>query len=364
MNILVISHYSAKHEGNYIPSLLDLENYLNSKNKNEIGGGRIIFAFPKDAINCTWSNKFQTIEFLEDPYKNKYLRNKDVSKEIEYIVLKYNINLIHTNFDGYDISSSKVCKKFDIPFVISFHNQILKQKNILKNIYQNLMLQIHYRYHTRKAMIIFVNNDLLFLKKKLGIKKCCCINNGLSFNRITSKDIFLKDAKLIKAFFIGGSRLKVKGVDILCDYMKNNKDLNVIINLYCNDEIKEYVKQYNDNRIIFHDVYENINDVIKENDCFVSLSRNETFQYAIAESVYAGLPVVKSDCEGTNWANSIKTVKVVKTHEQFKKAILNLSNYKQEELKEASQYIESHYGNQIWCKKIVGVYKKMIESGD
>lgn len=47
MNILVISHYSAKHEGNYIPSLLDLENYLNSKNKNEIGGGQDNFCFSK-----------------------------------------------------------------------------------------------------------------------------------------------------------------------------------------------------------------------------------------------------------------------------------------------------------------------------
>lgn len=353
MKILFISQYSAFHSGNYIPSLLDLEEYLNKFDY------KLIFAFPIEAKNQSWIKSFKQIIFLENPKLDKFRENKNLYLQLERFILKSNIKLIHTNFDGYDIVSSRISKKYKIPLIVSFHDPIVKQKNIIKNIYQNIMLQIHYRIYLRNAMIIFVNNDLSVLHKKLGIKNYVCVNNGLSFRRI-NKNIKINNNKNIKAFFIAGSRLEVKGVDLLADYILNNKDLNIIVNIYCDDEISRYIEKQEDNRLITHRFYDDINKVIMENDIFISLSRYETFQYAIAEAIYAGLPIIKSNCEGTNWANTINTVQVVNDSKEFKEAILNLKKITENELIYSSKVIENLYGSSIWCQKIFEVYNNVI----
>lgn len=215
-------------------------------------------------------------------------------------MLENNIQLIHSNFDGYDIVCSKICKKFNIPLVISFHDPIVKQKNIVKNIYQNIMLQVHYRLYAYNSMVIFVNNDLSKLAKRYGIKHYTCVNNGISLSNIQKKK-FLYFNDIINAFFIVGSRLEAKGLDKLLEYMERNSELKINITVYCNEANKRIIEEYNDKRIIIKEKYDDINQVINENDIFISLSRRETFQYAIAEAIYGGLLVIKSDCEGTNF---------------------------------------------------------------
>ena len=72
------------------------------------------------------------------------------------------------------------------------------------------------------------------------------------------------------------------------------------------------------------------------------------------------MPVIKSDCTGTNWANHIETVFV-------RKAFQNIKMCSTEQLEKSSYYIEKEYGNQKQVSEIEKVYnevnKKMKKGG-
>lgn len=353
-NILVVSQYSAPHAGNYIASLLDLERFSNNKYN-------FYYVFPIGAKKCSWINEFEQIMYIDNPNISKYKKNKNVYSQLKTIILEKNIQLIHSNFDGYDIVCSKICKELNISLVISFHNPIVKQKNILKNLYQNIMLQLHYRFYVSNSTVVFVNDDLSKFAKKYGIKNYLCINNGVSLSKIKKKKYFRSKNTKINAFFIAGSRLEAKGLDLLLDYMNKNKGLAINITVFCDENNKKIIEEHNDKRIITKDKYDDINQVINENDIFISLSRKETFQYAIAEAIYGGLFVIKSNCDGTNWANNIPSVQVVCDHNDFETAISSLSDTNKEDVKISQKYIEDNYSTVQWAKKLYKVYDERIE---
>lgn len=79
------------------------------------------------------------------------------------------------------------------------------------------------------------------------------------------------------------------------------------------------------------------------------------------------MPVIKSDCTGTNWANHIETVFVIKNPNNFRNAFQNIKMCSTEQLEKSSYYIEKEYGNQKWVSEIEKVYnevnKKMKKGG-
>lgn len=119
------------------------------------------------------------------------------------------------------------------------------------------------------------------------------------------------------------------------------------------------VQQTKDERISYLGHYDDVNLMLAKSDVFFSFSRYETFQYAIAEAIYAGVPVIKNNCDGTNWANSIPIVKVVNNSLEFKQAIMSIKNITEEDIVLSRNIIESSYSNEAWVKKIINVYKKL-----
>jgi hypothetical protein len=67
------------------------------------------------------------------------------------------------------------------------------------------------------------------------------------------------------------------------------------------------------------------------------------------------LPVIKSNCEGTNWSNNIDIVQVINNSIEFKKTVLNLNKITYQKIEEISEY-KKEYGNDKWIKQIEKVY--------
>ena len=349
-NVLVVSQFMAPNAGNYIATMLDLKDYMA---KRQI---RCFFAFPNEAENCYWIKNFNSEDllFLPLPKLGKFKSNPKVLELIEAFAILKQIDIIHSNFDGYDLACGKITRKLKIPFIISFHNPIVKQKNLLKNIYQNIMLQYHYRIASRNAEILFVSEEISEFRKRFGIKKYGVLNNGISLRRFSPKNP--QRSLNTHLLMLAGVRFQVKGADRLLKFMQENDDPNVTVDVVSEGVTTERIEALGDSRIRAITGSTNMDSLFDNYDGFISLARYETFSYAIAEAMYKGLPIIKSDCHGTNWANGNPSVFVVKNSDEFWSAVQKVRTVENDALRVSSEFIRENYGNDVWCEKLYRIY--------
>lgn len=368
--IVHCAQYAAPYEGNFIKSLIFLENELMKYNC------RLVYVFPNNVREQQWWTDFKQTHIA-------YTTNTDVKKSVQElynIFIKNNPIIVHTHFDGYDIPVKKASAKYNkttginIYNIWHLHDYITYNTNPIKKLYQHYCFFKHYSWYSKTVSIIGVCDDIKnfvleynrLLFNKFHISKT--IPNGIDINRITQYKNW-GTSKSINNFLTFGGRNIDKRIDIILDafcliykitsfspelYITIGTDTIDVVSTYFNQEIPSWCHLINQQ--------EDISSIFSLADCFISASVHETFSYAICEASIYGIPIIQSDIPGTKWNTknpSAKEFKSLNSADLFDK-ICAMIKTPIDQIKDdcfvTRQNNIKEYSLENWCKKIIKFY--------
>lgn len=357
MKILQICAYAAEYEGNFMKSLYELEKELCND------GYETVYAFPVSAINLDWVKKLEKtnkIYFL--PLSNARI-NPATYIKVRNILVKENIDIVHSHFELYDLPISMMAPK-NVKIFWHLHDAIFDNES-KKN---RLLRLIQYRFFNKNSTMVSVAE---FYRKKaveLGMpeKQTITLLNCLDLNRL-EKDNWKKENKPYD-FLILGWDFHRKGGDLVLDACERlyQKGYNFKLLFNGNDKTWPYlescINSKNPEWLELGKPIENVNELYGQCKSLISASRKETFSYAVCEAVYCGLPVISSDIAGLEWTKNIKSVfmfdseNVDQLVENMKTLLKNSFKLEENVIIESQTMIENEYSIESWVKKLISIY--------
>lgn len=367
MIVMHCADYCAPYEGNFIKSLICLEKRI------ELLGGAVEYVFPIQAKNQPWWDSFS------NNHKCHLTERKDSVKEMSQIIEQVNPTIVHTHFEGYDISTNKSIRKLKkinrIKQVWHLHDILNYQNNPLKALYQVYYFFMHYNWNSKNVSVIGVSSqimDFVNCYKKIsssGFIRKTVIPNGVDFNRIKERTQYKRHQKF--TFLSYGGRNMQKRVDLLM------KAAEIVVKKY---DIELLVTNGIDTQEVAHDVFhgdvpewcriisqqEDICGLLEQADCFVSSAVYETFSYAICESSVFGLPVIQSDIKGTIWnANNPSTFLFHSNDvDDLCRVMIEVITKSDEELEQVCLVTQKRnreeYSLDRWTYKVLEFYKSIL----
>lgn len=348
-NVIYICNYAAEYPGNFISSLVLLSKKVIEQNKE------VYYIFPEMAKNKEWLKLLpvdkKNIIFIDFNAKGLDFKLKELKK-----ILKPKETIIHTHFvDG--VILFKLKKHYlRKNIIIHFHNTMKEEKNIIISIIKRIIRNFAYM----GLKIVAVSPTYLpkvqkyyFLNKDIDM-----ITNAIDFEslELRSEDIDI-DLNLDPRNYnmlIFGSAFYRKSVDIAIQAINkvndiNEKNKNKIYNKYklyiTSDKIEETKKlvlKHSENTEDLGDIFEvipivtNVGALYKKMNLFLSVSRRETFAYAVLEASLTNskCQIIASDIIGQDTLKIIDGINWVELEnvEQLTKKIIEVSKRKIEEL--------------------------------
>lgn len=373
-NILFICQFSAPYKGNFIASFEALE-YKLCTDYNCF----VAWVFPESVKKRDWFASF-TKEHTCYTTCNEVSQSVD---EIANIIKLTNVDLVHCNFDGYDIPVSKACKKVKnvlnkrIVQVWHLHDAMYYLSDLPRKILQAFIFFKHYGWYGKNVNIIGVSNEILnFIKPyrymfRSNSQKESLIPNGIVEGRLLMGGVKKKHDKF--TFLAFGGRNIHKRIDLIIsaamwlydnasiDFQvlitKGTDTLDVVHRMFPNGNIPKWLKLI--------DQTSNINVLYGMADCFISSSVAETFSYAVCEATICGLPVIQSDIEGTIWNADNPSTLLFKSENVEDLADCMLRMYKAD-VKDLNTKCEitkqnniRRFGINVWTTDIIKFYKAL-----
>lgn len=369
--IIHLAEYAAPYMGNFISSLICLEEKLKEQ-KCEV-----FYVFPEVVKEMSWFDFFSKQHL-------SFLINGDIKKsenQLCVILKKIKPDLIHCHFDGFDISSVKAVKKLKLDTQIIWHLHNAKGITIQgwHKIIWFFRFFIHYGIYSKKVSVISVSNYMLsfsnFYHKLIFGHNYChgeVIPNGIVISRIRQKNDYAPHLPF--TFLSLGGRNNQKRIDLILDAIsivrKEGYSVKLIITDGCDTKnvVENYYKKQVPEWIELTPQKEDINELFELSDAFISSSVHETFSYAICEATIFGLPIIQSDIEGTAWNLSNPSVLSFKSLDSndLAKKMINLLNYDNSILRSKCFITRSNNANEYsierWCCKIINNYCKTLNS--
>ncbi len=363
-NVLHVMNYSASYRGNFIESLENLDSELK---KDDAANIYLFCAQAKINDSSVWIEEMKSrgcvAEFLTE-------NTKDNVKLIRRLIEQYSIGLVHTHFitmqQFLDVRSA-VPKR--IPIVMHMHNHSV-QGSFPKEIMRRFIY---------KRCIFLACSDSVFesIKRDYPGNEKYEIDNGVNFARLDNYSEVTEDEYGVKAgapkFLIFGFDFFRKGVDLavkaINDLRKDGNDYYLLISLSTNFEsVKEKIKDILGEIPDWVKVIKARNDVAtlyNYVDVFLSPSREEGLPYSVIEAGYSKCSVVLSDISAQKnlklkygyWFESENV-------EAFKQQILKAEKEhadKLNNLEEVHNYMRENYALSNWSKRVVELYKKILE---
>lgn len=357
MRILQVAAFAAEFPGNFIYSLEQLESEANKS------GHEIYYAFPKNAQGKQWCKE------LEKRTKVFYLPlSKARIKPITYMKLKqiaklYNIDIIHSHFELYDLPSLYASKTNNAKVIWHLHDSLSVDQSLLISIFN----KIQYGFFGKNIKVITItegDNKNLY---DFGMKSrnVITIRNGINIENIGLNE---NQDKTIDFLTIGGN-FNRKGIDIIlkASQLLKNDGYDFSIMICCNENVQNHIKKYYNNSL--PDWLEvkmpviDVNILFKQCRVFIQASRYETFSFAVCEASYSGLDVIVSDIEGMKWSHELPTIQVFNNEDvgQLYKLMKNKMENKKidnENIKETRYIIEQKYSSKKWADEVLKLYGK------
>lgn len=213
--ILFAAQYAAPYLGNFVNSLVSLEQRLKESYNSECA-----YLFPVQAKEREWFASFAS--------SHKVFLSGDsyvliTSEQAQSIIAEYRPDIIHTHFEGYDMPLSEAVRVLGSKAKVVFHmhDWLSYLKNPLKNIVLKWIFFRHYGLpviraskRNRPAVIAVCNHELRFIKPFLLGRRIICrvIPNGIDLQRLrkrphTSSNRF--------RFLVFGGRNEAKRADLV-----------------------------------------------------------------------------------------------------------------------------------------------------
>ena len=367
-NIVVceLANYAQPFSGNYMASLLDMENKFTSGNSNN----KIIYAFYENSKKCKWIKEMQhtnkTIFFLKSKYILGFLQIKNIINE-------YNVNILHTHYT--------------IPVIMFFFIKIFFPKiriiahfhNLLSGIYGP---DVYKKYFISKLKKYLYNRNIIdtfcgcseavyndLVNCGINRKKCIYIDNCIDFSRLDNipnenkYENFIKNKKVL---MITGYFFYTKGVDIAIQAIKDIADKNkIILMIVCHDKNSALKEIYSIFRfipkwIIIVPTIENIATYLRISYTYLTPSREEGFSYTMLEAIYCETLVIRSNLPSMdrNLPNDfVVPVNDITALRQCIESVLALTDSEKRNIvSEQKKYIIQNWNIDIWSNKIINLY--------
>lgn len=361
MNILFICGYAADYKGNFIESLIQLDEALHGCLKS-------CYIFPQEAKNKAWIRELQDTGAKVFFNTNNFIRKLCLQNAI---CKKYNIDIIYHHFWNLnDCLVSKILKKKypKLKTVIHYHSEYHISQSRFNETIKHWILNADMKIGCGK----YVAEEL----EEAGFDNVKWIDNCINFARLDYYEVFPVNAGLNLLTF-SSCGYEIKGIDISIKscFSARKKDIpvNLLIAVSSNrDEIER--RTIDECGKLGSDLPEwiqilppksDIATYYRAVDAYLNSSRSEGFCYASVEAIYCGVQVIQSDHPGNRLDIPRTLICRVEDVEGCTKAIEELYYRKQNNMiKEDNQiqrkYVIDNYSIDTWTTKVSNVLIELI----
>lgn len=382
--IAICCCYEAPYGGNFIKMITALAEFLIQQHLC-----KVFFVFPMQTKK-KWLeelSKEYTIGYTPQPYKNS-------SAALLYYFNLWNIDLVYTHFENYDIPVAKAIKKThrNIKMVWHIHDYMSLDKTglnfkLIRKIGTNLKLWIHYGWYGRNAYFIGVSPEVTnfvshyrthffsfpptLSNEELKQKKfpyATVLLNGISMDRL--QGIYKRPEGMFTFLAYGGESYS-KGIPCLFDAAeilhKKNIPFKIILTKGYTTQalLDEKFQNQLPEWLITSEQTEEIISLFNQAHAFISPSLRETMSMGIAEASIYGLPVIQSDIPGTYWNTDTPSTFLFRVNDtqdlarQMEEVIL----FNQKELADKCHHSSLINRNRLsmskWCHTVIEIFKEL-----
>lgn len=308
--MMILADYRSVYGGNFVPSLLSLEN---SKSYSDC---HFIYAFPNAANERTWVK-----QIVDDGHEVIFLDFDSGSiklfREVNKFVKEKAVSILYIHFSHFIVGEMISALHKNVRVYAHIHSDFSAGKQSYKMKIYNLCI---YKLFSGRVRFISVSPAW----EHFNHRKCFFVPNGLAKKRIgcthmlgseyRTRKAISDDTILVELF---GWSPKVKGVDIAVEATKelvNCHGMKIKLLIVCGREyteerMKQYIKSNttcsgDEDFIIFEEPIEDVFRYHEAADICLSASRSEGFSYSILEMMSLGKRCVISDIPGLEWAKS------------------------------------------------------------
>lgn len=350
MIILQVCAYTATYGGNFIASLLSLDEELRKKDIETR------YLFPESVRNTEWCLQIQKKAIVYFAGMNRF----SIKTYQQVRNAMKHAHIIHSHFELYDCIVALARKKNQRLFWHlhdSFDDEIdLPHRIINKLQYKYLSKKVTLispsrHYANRVAELGFDNSRIRELANCINVRRLKYDGSVLpkydflifgGFYQVKGLDILLNACRILRSRYSGWT-VGVVGYDSTWDWVdKNYADLESFIQKL--PPSKDISKYYN------------------ESSVFLSASRRECFSYALLEALYMGKPAIVSEIPGNKWATKYETVLTFASENEEELAqcmerYLNKRHWFSEGAKvKVSEEVEKMYGITRWVEEMERIY--------
>ena len=350
MKLLQVCAYTAQYGGNFIASLLALEQRLTKR------GVETMYLFPETVADTPWCQQLsQTRQvFFAGLNRFSYATFRQVKEAMAQA------DIIHSHFELYDCLCAFAKTKKQKLF---WHLHDSFEENI--DLPHRLINRFQYGVCGKKAVMISPNRYYADYTVSLGFpeKNVRIVDNCIDTARLSSGETIAKQYD----FLVFGGFYKTKGLDILMDacrtLCKDGQDFKLAIVGY--PQTWEYLDSaYPDMACCTLRLApsENVWAFYDSAKAFLSTSRRECFSYALLEALYKKLPAIVSDIPGNQWAKRFDTAYFFETEnpEALAERMAQLLNATirptSQALETTAEQIEAQYSCTAWAERIEEIY--------
>jgi glycosyltransferase involved in cell wall biosynthesis len=364
-NVLQFMCYEAPYPGNFIKSLLRLDNTIKK------GGIETVYLFHCNMADKDW------VQDLIYQGKRIYFLNGQLLKDISIlkkILVTHKIKFIHSHFTGvkYHILFNIARVQYDVNLCIirHLHNHDQPGNFIVERIKS---MVTHTDFYIGCSESVAIEFPINF---KIDSAKVDSATNAIDFTRLDQFDDLSRENLNIgdntTVFLMFGFDYHRKGVDLVLEAMHNlvaqkydvclllslsaNRDLveSKIIELF--QQIPPWLKIVNSR--------DDIGTYYRFSDCFLSASREEGFSYSLVEAAYCETPIITSDIPGPKNLDIPHAIKFSSENmAELQKAMLSVISLTDDQKKQITfdqkSYVIKTFDLDVWADRIFNMYKRL-----
>ena len=360
LKVLLACDYLGPNPGNFIPSILELENYIH------IYGGATVYAFSDKCREFGWCKEMAAAGKKIYFYESKALRYG--VRFLNDIIKKENVNVIHTHFEPFD-KPTLLIKLMHPSVKIVWH----LHDDFTLGIVQKPTLLQRVKMFARDHLV-----DTIAVSPHIKTKNGYVLINHLATKYLPSGTKFDIDRQELRKnlgiakndfaiFFFGWDKIR-KGLDIACEMLsflteEERNHCKLCIQVTKNEKNEEFVREYcaYPEKIIWMKSTPDVYNYHMAADVMLSAARSETFAYTIMEALAVGTAVVSSDIPGVQWSKEYSNIWYFESGNA--KACANaiekcMSEFNEDCAVETAQKIRESLPISEWCRQIYEIYTK------
>ena len=394
-NIVFLWAVDSPYPGRIIPLFEELSTKLKT------GGVKSVsWIFPTPSVPRGWIDDIKKVDRV-------FFTDRDYSKttgQLAQIFSEISPDIIHTNFEAYDVPAVKALRRIGSKCKVVFHGHDwvrLKRTGPLawlKKIRFHLLMLRHYYWYGRNAYVVGVSPEVASV---IGQFKCGGLLpvkqydnetykylrypgvmyriNGLVMDMFDDvKPVSLTEKHLaLPTFTAFATQPERKGADVIlyaADLLwKKGVRFKLVLTYIRRGWFDDFLRENLGMASVpewleLKKAENNIAPLLERTSCFISAARGETMSLAIAEATYFLTPVIQSDIPGTYWNSKNPSAFLFKDGDPEDLAnkmelIIQADQKVLEEKCEASkQNNEELLSPHSWCEDMTQLYEKILNN--